>query len=199
MPLPKTKKNSNLSLEPSFYRKFIPNFADIVSPINALLKKFSCNRLEWSDEQVEGVQVLKQKLAESPIPTFPDYKKSFYLRTDASDTGLGAILMQKVDDLFLPMSYASRTFLDRERKYAVIERECLGIVWPINKFNSYLHGREFILQTDQQPLTYIRNMRNSNGRHMRWSLVIEAYSFIIEYNKGSENIDADVLSRCSSD
>lgn len=113
MPLPKTKKNSNLSLEPSFYRKFIPNFADIVSPINALLKKFSCNRLEWSDEQVERVQVFIQKLAESPIPTFPDYKKSFYLRTDASDTDLEAILMQKVDDLFLPMPCASRTFLDR--------------------------------------------------------------------------------------
>jgi len=198
MPLPKTKKELRSFLGTvSFYRKFIPNFADIVSPINILLKKFSCNRLEWNDEQVERVQVLKQKLADSPILTLPDYDKLFYLRTDASDTGLGAILMQKVDDVLMPISYASRALLDRERKYAVIERECLGIVWAINKFKNYLYGREFVLQTDQQPLTYIRNMRNSNGRLMRWSLALQAYSFVIEYIKGSDNIGADVLSRCS--
>ena len=85
---------------------------------------------------------LKLKLADSLILTLSDYGKTFYLRTDASDTGLGAILMQEVDNILRPIAYASRSLLDRERKYAVIERECLGIVWAINKFKSYLYGRE---------------------------------------------------------
>ena len=94
------------------------------------------------------------------------------------------------------MAYASRSLLDRERNYSVIERECLSIVWAIEKYKPYLYGREFFLQTDQQPLTYLRNMKNSNGRLMRWSLALQPYSFRIDYIKGKDNIGADILSRC---
>jgi len=95
------------------------------------------------------------------------------------------------------MASSSRKLKDRETRYAVIEREGLAIVWAIGKFYCYLYGREFILQTDQQPLKYIKNMKNSNGRLMRWSLALQSHSFTIEYIKGQENVGADILSRCS--
>ena len=198
MPLPQTKKQLRSFIGTvSFYRKFISNFADILSPVNILLKKFSSNKLEWTNEQIKRIQILKDKLVQSPILTLPDYSKVFYLRTDASDTGLGAVLLQRVDDTLMPIAYASRNLQDRERRYSVIDRECLSIVWAINKFNNYLYGREFVLQTDQQPLTYLRNMKNGNSRLMRWSLALQSYSFTIEYIKGENNVGADLLSRCS--
>jgi len=109
---------------------------------------------------------------------------------------LGTILLQEINGELMPIAYASRTLFDREMRYAVIERECLAIVWGIEKYKCYLYGKEFYLQTDQQPLTYLRNMKNSNGRLMRWSLALQAYSFIIQYIKGVNNVGADLLSRC---
>lgn len=198
LPLPRTKKQLRSFLGTvSFYRRFIPNLADIVAPVNDLLKKFRSNKLDWSEEQISRINTLKHKLASAPILVLPNYDKTFYVRTDASDTGLGAILLQKSEGLLMPVAYASRALVDREKRYAVIERECLSIVWAINKFKYYLYGREFVLQTDQQPLVYLRNMKNGNGRLMRWSLALQSFSFDIEYIKGSDNVGADILSRCS--
>ncbi|XP_037804895.1 uncharacterized protein LOC119599226 [Penaeus monodon] len=155
------------------------------------------DKLNLTPDLVKRIDELKYLLINAPILTLPDYEKIFYLRTDASDTGLGAVLLQKVDGFLMPIAYASRKLSDSEGRYAVIEREALAIVWAIKKFWCYLYGREFVLQTDQQPLTYIRNMKNSNGRLMRWSLALQSYAFTIEYIKGQDNVGADILSRCS--
>ncbi|XP_069992741.1 uncharacterized protein [Penaeus vannamei] len=197
MPFPNTKKELRSFLGTvGFYRKFIPNFSDTAAPLNDMLKKLSSNKLTWSDVQIDSFQSLKAKLSNNPVLCLPDYKKTFYLRTDASDNGLGAVLLQDVNDMKMPIAYASRKLLERERNYATIEKECLAIIWAVDKFKSYLFGKEFVLQTDQQPLTYLRNMKNSNGRLMRWSLILQCYSYRIEYIKGNDNIGADLLSRC---
>ena len=196
MPLPNTKKQLRSFLSSvSFYRKFIPNLSDIVAPIQELLKKYSSNTLIWTDLQKERMDLLKAKLSHPPILALPDYSKVFYLRTDASDTGLGAVLLQSHDGVLKPIAYASRSLLDREKRYAVIEKECLSIVWAVEKFKTYLYGKDFVLQTDQQPLTYLRNMRNGNNKLMRWSLSLQPYSFTLDYIKGSDNVGADFLSR----
>ena len=78
----------------------------------------------------------------------PDINKEFVLRTDASDIGLGATLLQNRDGHIFPVAYASRKLLDREKRYSVMERECLGIVWGIKKFALYLYSKQFTLQTD---------------------------------------------------
>lgn len=196
MSLPETKKELRSFLgTASFYRKFIPNFADIVAPINILLKKYSTNRLQWTSEQIERMELLKQQLINHPILRLPDYSKKFYLRTDASDSGLGAVLLQDHDDVLMPVAFASRTLLDREKRYSVIERECLEIVWSISKFKFYLYGTEFILQTDQQPLTYLKN---HSGRLMRWSLSLQQYFFSLDYIKGECIVGADILSHSTT-
>ena len=68
------------------------------------------------------------------------------------------------------MCYASKKLLDREKHYSVIERECLAIVWSEQKFQSYLYGKEFSLETDHQPLTYLNKAKVANARLMRWAL-----------------------------
>ncbi|XP_047488137.1 uncharacterized protein LOC125038640 [Penaeus chinensis] len=185
-----------LTASVSYYRKFVQNFANIAAPLNDLLKKHSSNKLQWSDDKIDSFNKLKDTLVSKPILCLPDDSKIFYLRTDASDLGLGAVLLQDVNRVKMPIAYASRKLLDRENNYATIEKECLSIVWAIHKFKIYLYGKEFIIQTDQRPLVYLRNMKNTNGSLMRWALALQCYSYSIEYIKGNENVGADILSRC---
>ena len=93
------------------------------------------------------------------------------------------------------MCYASKKLLDREKHYSVIERECLAIVWSVQKFQSYLYGKEFSLETDHQPLTYLNKAKVANARLMRWALALQPFKMRLESIKGSDNFAADFLSR----
>ena len=85
--------------------------------------------------------------------------------------------------------------LPREKNYSIIERECLAIVFGIRKFQKYLYGIEFVLQTDHVPLSYIQKCKIESGRIMRWALFLQNYQFKVEAMKGSDNVCADHLSR----
>ena len=69
------------------------------------------------------------------------------------------------------------------------------MVFAIKKFERYLCGREFTLQTDHQPLAYIKQAKMENSRIMRWALFLQNYQFRVEAIKGSQNVGADYLSR----
>ena len=93
------------------------------------------------------------------------------------------------------MAYASKKFATREQAYSTIERECLAIVWAVQKFQTYLYGRTFVLQTDHQPLVYLQKAKVTNNRILRWALALQPYRFRIDAIKGSDNVGADYLSR----
>ncbi|XP_060070207.1 uncharacterized protein LOC132550192 [Ylistrum balloti] len=190
----KTQLRSFLGLV-GFYRKFIANFAAIAVPLTELTKKGLPNKLEWGDPQEKAFLTLKKALTSKPILKLPDLHKQFILRTDASDSGLGAILLQMEEDQKMPIAYASRKLLARERAYAVVEKECLAIVWAVQKFEQYLYGKEFVLETDHQPLVYLQRAKIANGRLMRWALLLQPYRFRISAIKGKDNIGADYCSR----
>ena len=119
----------------------------------------------------------------------------FILRTDASNYGLGAVILQEHEEMKFPVFYASRKLKGPELHYSVIEKECFAVVWSIQKFQPYLYGREFILETDHQPLLYINRAKVTNPRIMRWALALQPYRFSVRAIKGSENLGADFLSR----
>lgn len=194
---PTTKKavQSFLGLT-GYYRKFIPNYAEIAKPLTDLTKKGQSHIVSWGPTQENAFAVLKDKLAASPILQAPDLTKPFVLRTDASNTSLGAVLLQTSEDSVLhPVAYASRNLLPRETRYSTIERECLALVWAVQKFHIYLCGKPFVIQCDHQPLQYLQSAKHVNNRVLRWSLLMQEYSFTVEYIKGSNNVGADYLSR----
>ena len=197
LPLPKTKKQLRSFMGTvNFYNKFIPNFSTISAPMTNLLRKGNKNVLEWSQEQIDCFKKLKMCLTTNPILILPDIDKTFFLRTDASCDGMGAVLLQEADGILRPVSYGSKKFTDAERRYCCTERECYAIVWAVHKFREYLFGREFVIQTDHLPLSYLMEMKNHNDRLMRWALSLQPFSYIVQYLKGSDNIGADMLSRC---
>ena len=117
------------------------------------------------------------------------------MRTDASDAGIGTILLQEHDGTLYPVSFASKKLTDREKNYSTMEKECLAVVWGVRRFMLYLYGQEFVLQTDHEPLLYINKAKLLNGRIMRWAMFLQNYRIKIESIKGRDNIGADYLSR----
>ena len=74
-----------------------------------------------------------------------------------SDIGIEAVLLQEFEgEGKLPIAYASKKLLPWERNYSVIEKECLAIIWAIEKFRKYLFGEEFILECDHKSLSFMQ-------------------------------------------
>lgn len=195
-PAPKTKRQVRSFIGVvGYYQMYIPNFSIIAVPLTNLVKKGEPNYVTWGPEQDEAFRTLKSKLLEEPVLRLPDFSRPFVVQTDASDYGIGAALMQEYEGILHPVAYASKKLLSREQSYSVIEKECLALVWAIKRFEKYLHGVEFILETDHQPLAYLNTAKMSNSRLMRWALFLQNYKFHIKAIRGSENVVADYLSR----
>ena len=164
-----------------------------------LTKKDRPNSIkDWQDKHEKAFQTLKTRLTSSPIlrlPVFCD-EIPFVLRTDASDVGVGAVLLQEFEgEGRLPIAYASKKLLPREKNYSTIEKECLGIIWGIEKFLKYLYGVEFLFETDHKPLSYLQTAKVLNPRIMLWAIRLQPYRFRIVAIRGQDNLGADYLSR----
>jgi hypothetical protein len=162
--------------------------------MNELLKKEI--KFKWGEKQQEAFEILKQKLMEEPILGYPDYEKSFILFTDASGTGLGAILSQKDEEgKEIVIAYASKSLTPAERNYVITEQECLAIVWGIQYFHKYLVTRPFTVVTDHSALKSLRTIENPTGRRARWIMKLQQYDFEVQHRSGRSNRNADAMSR----
>jgi len=173
-----------------YYRKFIPNFADIAKPMTKCLKKNM--KIDTTNPEYDSAfKKLKYLISEDPILKVPDFTKKFTLTTDASDVALGAVLSQDGH----PLSYISRTLNEHEINYSTIEKELLAIVWATKTFRHYLLGRHFEISSDHQPLSWLYRMKDPNSKLTRWRVKLSEFDFDIKYIKGKENCVADALSR----
>lgn len=193
-PVPKTTRELKgfLGLA-GYYRRFIPNFSKIAKPLTELLKKNT--PYVWDDRTENAFNTLKELLTTQPLLQYPDFTKPFVLTTDASNDAIGAILSQGPIRKDLPISYASRTLNNAERNYPTVEKELLAIVWGCKHFRQYLYGRKFTVVTDHRPLTWIFSVKDPSSRLLRWRLKLEEYEYEVIYKKGSNNTNADALSR----
>ena len=196
-PLPDTKSKlkSFLGLT-GYYSKFVPNYANIAAPLTDMTRKRVTNKLKWTTTSKQAFDQLKAKLVSAPILQAPNFELAFVLQTDASDYGIGAVLAQ-IDPQGNehPIRYLSRKMTDTELRYTVSEKECLAIVWAIRKLYVYLYAKPFILETDHKALKWLKSAKFANDRLARWALALQPYAFKVKYKKGSQNANADALSR----
>ena len=125
----------------------------------------------------------------------PDFSQLFQLETDASDTGLGVVLTQAIDEIDHVIVYASRNLNSAESRYSASEKECLAVVWAIRKFRPYLEGYSFKVITDHMAVKWLHNLKNPTGRLARWALELLEFNYEVIYRKGSSNLVPDALSR----
>jgi hypothetical protein len=173
--------------------RFLPNFSRIAKPLTNLLKRNAS--YVWDDKADKAFNTLKESLISEPLLQYPDFTRPFVLSTDASNEAIGAVLSQGSIGKDLPIAYASRTLNNAERNYPTIEKELLAIVWGCKHFRPYLYGRKFTIVTDHRPLTWIFSVKDPSSRLLRWRLRLEEFDYEVIYKKGSENRNADALSR----
>ena len=115
------------------------DFARIAKPLYSLTCKDV--KFEWSRACCDAFEALKSLLVTAPILAYPRFREGveFAVETDASTSGLGAVLSQKQEDGCLhPIAYTSRKLQPAETNYGITELETLGIVWAVKYFRSYL-------------------------------------------------------------
>ena len=193
------------------YRKFIDNYAETAKPLYDLMELKNVPKhfrkrngavngkrvlLTWNDSAQTNFEKLKQTLCSDLVLALPDFNKPFYLSTDASDYGYGAVLEQKQDDgSFRPIAYFSKNYTAAQKNYATPEKELLALVMAIEYFHQYLYGKPFFINTDHLPLTWIQTKKNTHARLERWLLRLSIYDFEIIHIPGKLNVVADNFSR----
>ena len=116
-----------------FYQKYIHQYAEKGKALTDLLKKCEPNQIKWDAGSNESFQTLKAALTQKPILRLTNFEKQFVLQTDASDSGLGAVLLQEYDGVNMPLMYISRKLDGAETRYSTIERECLALFWATKR------------------------------------------------------------------
>lgn len=136
-------------------------------------------------------------MVEVPVLALPDMNKTFYMQTDASLFGAGAVLFQFSDDATKKVvSYASWLFNDQQRKYHTTERELFAIILVTRKWKPFLGYTRFMAETDHEALTGFMKLDDPHGKIARWIVELNHFNFELKYIKGALNVSADALSRC---
>ena len=193
-PTPRHLKQLRSFLGLASYWRFIPKFSQVAAPLYVLTKKDAL--YQWTPTCQDTFDELKQKLTQAPVLAFPDFSKSFILETDASGSGLGAVLAQEQEDgMVKPICYASRTLQTHEKNYGVSELEALAVVWVVKHFRVYLYGHKCKVYTDHEALMSLMNTPHPSGKLARWRLALQELDLTIHYCPGKLNQSADSSSR----
>ena len=172
-----------------FFQRFIKGCAKIAKPLSDLLEgeasKLKSKELELMPEALEAFEELKMRCMMVPVLAFADFKKPFWLETDASKEGLGAILLQESDDgQFHLMAYARQELKGGEPKYHSSKLEFLALKWAMTEqFWEYLQYQPFTVWTDNNPLTYILTTPNLDALGHHWVAALAGYNKKLEYLK----------------
>lgn len=177
--------------------KFLPHMASHTEPLRCLLQQDT--DWLWDQPQQTAFQSLKDLLISADTLAHYDPSKDTVVAADASNAGIGAVLLQvQTDTSRRPVCYASRSLTETEQRYAVIEKEALAATWACEKFADYVTGLEFSLETDHRPLVPLlstTDLSRMPARILRFRLRMMRFSPTIRYVEGKNQRVADALSR----
>ncbi|GFV83658.1 retrovirus-related Pol polyprotein from transposon 17.6 [Trichonephila clavipes] len=161
-----------------WYQTFIPKYADISEPLYRLQKKEA--KFNWSTEAQDSFDKIKLTLTEAPVLQLPNFTEQFNLFTDSCGVRIGGVLNQN----HRPIAFASRTLNKAERNYTVTERECLAVIWALNKFKTYFGSLPVKVITDHAALTKLTNGKNLSSRMIRCALKLSEFTIEWEHRPG---------------
>jgi transposase InsO family protein len=172
-----------------YYRKFVQHFGLISRPLTDLLKKGT--PFLWTTTVDTAFRTLKRALVEAPVLALPNFAKKFVIETDASGTGIGAVLMQDGH----PIAYLSKALCPRNLGLSAYEKECLALLLAVDHWRPYLQHDEFTIRTDQRSLLHLTDQRLNTPIQQRAFTKLLGLQFRIQYKQGHTNRAADALSR----
>lgn len=187
----------------NYYRRFIPHAVNSQMILQSLIignKKNDNTKIVWTEEARAAFVACKKHLTLKTTLVHPNPTAPLSLSVDASDTAVGAVLHQLVNQHFQPLAFYSKKLLPAECRYSTYDRELLAIFKGIKHFRHQLEGREFYINTDHKPLIFAfnQNSENASPRQLRHLNFIGQFSTDIRHIAGVENYTADFLSRINS-
>ena len=180
----------------NFYRRFIPNFANLAHPLNILTR--TRHQWAWTNEQEKAFQNLKDTFAKKPTLLIPDPQKPFFVETDASLVATGAVLYQQNEQAeYQPCSFISNALEPAQQRYEIYDRELLAIVRALRTWRHYLlHSPHIVtIWTDHENITRFKTFKRLTPRQVRWQNLLSMYNLDTKHRPGTQLIGADMLSR----
>jgi len=178
-----------------FFHSHIPNYSGLTAHLYTMTSKsFSWDRSTWKRDYEEDFALLKAAILKSFECFYPDYNLDWILRTDASTTGVGAVLLQRLADGTLqPIIFISEKFSGPASRWSTIKQEAYAIKWAVDKLAYYLHCKFFVIETDHQNLVWIE--QSTVPIIQRWRIALQSFNFLLRHIPGKHNSTADWLSR----
>ncbi|KAM2068512.1 hypothetical protein ACFX16_000128 [Malus domestica] len=173
-------------------RRFIKDFSKISQPLCRLLQKQVA--FEFNEKCETAFKTLKDMLTSAPIIMPPDWSLPFGLMCDASNYAIGAVLGQMGNKQPHVIHYTSWTLNDGQLNYSTTEKELLAVVFPLDKFRSYLLGTKVIVYSDHAALKYLLTKKEAKPRLIHWMFLLQKFNIEIRDKKRNENVVADHLS-----
>ena len=180
--------------------KFSPRLAELSQPLRELLS--TKRQWLWSSSQEQAFKQVKEELSCPTVLALYSPQASSKVSADASSYGLGAVLVQKHEDQWKPVAYASRAMNETERRYAQIEKEALAVTWACHKFSDYILGSRFEIETDHKPLVPLLSSKQLDclpPRVLRFRLKLARFDYTVSHIPGKLLVTADTLSRAPID
>ena len=165
------------------------DFSTTVAPLNEIVKKDVV--FKWGQDQEKAFETFKDKLTKAPILTLPNFAKTFEIECDASNIGIGAILLQKGH----PIAYFSEKLKGSHLNYSTYDKELYALVKPLQNWPHYFVPKKFVIHSDHESLKYLKGQSKLNKRHAKWVEFIEQFPYVIKHKQGKANVVADALSR----
>jgi len=189
----------------NYYRRFVKGYSQIAHPLTQLT---SSKKLNWNEKADESFKKLKTALCNAPIlayPLFDENAGKFCLDVDASGNAVGAVLSQLQDGVERVVAYGSRALSSSQKNYGATQRELLAIFIFLEVYRHYLLPSKFLIRTDHQPLTWLKNSKSSSLLR-RWELRIgefdiefeqrlSEFNYDISHRAGRSHANADAMSR----
>ncbi|GJU81671.1 putative reverse transcriptase domain-containing protein [Tanacetum coccineum] len=148
-------------------------------------------KFDWGEKEENAFQLIKQKLCSAPILALPEGSEDFVVYCDASQKGLGTVLMQREKVI----TYASRHLKVHEKNYTTLDLELRSVVFALKIWRHYLYGTKCTVFTDHKSLQHILDQKELNMRQRRWLELLSDYDCDIRYHPGKANVVADALSQ----
>jgi hypothetical protein len=176
----------------NYFRDFVPNFSSRIGMLTGLASPKSV--FVWNDELQAQFEDVRKAILNAPMLFHIDYSLPLVLRTDASQFGVGGMLLQICRGIEQPICFVSKKLSPEARRWSTIDQEAFAIFYAVTSLRHYLFGHPFVIETDHNNLQYIS--KYVDGRVGRWRLALQEYDFIVQHIAGATNTVADGLSRC---
>ena len=182
----------------SYFREYIPNFAQLAFPLTELTKKGIPDKIPWGTKEQSAFDQLKLLLCQAvdtPLSII-DVHRPYKLFVDASDYAVAGILAQQDGEGHdRPVAFASVKLGPSQRNWATIEKEAYAVIWALQKFRRWIFWCPVTVCSDHNPLKYVTQASPKSSKLMRWALALQEYNLHFQYKEGKNNAAADCLSR----